>query len=220
MAAFGEWKHGAGRDAHSLVLITIGTGVGSGLILDGKLWQGRCGFAGEIGHITVNSGADELALRLRESSAVWRRRSPLRRSSGTTSTWSESGEGLTAEDVYNLAKQGDARAVESFAMCGYYLGIGLGIVINLLNPGMILLGGGVMTGGRVPPGSRRRPGETALPPRVLRLRDDRQGRPGERRRSHRRGLMGPRPDVLPGLLRPGFPLGSAGTDRGPGRLNT
>ena len=54
MAAFGEFKHGAGRDVRSLVLLTVGTGIGSGLILDGKLWQGEGGYAGEIGHITVN----------------------------------------------------------------------------------------------------------------------------------------------------------------------
>ncbi len=54
MAAFGEFKHGAGQDVRSLVLVTVGTGIGSGLILDGKLWQGEGGYAGEIGHITVN----------------------------------------------------------------------------------------------------------------------------------------------------------------------
>ena len=54
MAAFGEFVHGAGRGARSLVLLTIGTGIGSGIILDGKLWEGEGGYAGEIGHITVN----------------------------------------------------------------------------------------------------------------------------------------------------------------------
>jgi len=146
MAAYGEWKHGAGRDAHSLVLLTIGTGVGSGLILDGKLWQGRCGFAGEIGHITVHSGPGALLCNCGNYGCLETEVSApkiVKNYVDMTGT----GEALTAEDVYNKAKQGDGQAVESFAECAYYLGIGLGIVINLLNPGTILLGGGVMAGG-------------------------------------------------------------------------
>jgi glucokinase len=146
MAAYGEWKHGAGRDAHSLVLLTIGTGVGSGLILDGKLWQGRCGFAGEIGHITVNSGPASSLCNCGNRGCLETEVSAPKIVRNYVDMVG-SGEELTAEDVYNLAKRGDAHAVESFAMCGYYLGIGLGIVINLLNPGLILLGGGVMAGG-------------------------------------------------------------------------
>lgn len=146
MAAYGEWKHGAGRDAHSLVLLTIGTGVGSGLILDGKLWQGRCGFAGEIGHITVNSGPTSLLCNCGNHGCLETEVSAPKIVRNYVNMVGR-GEGLTAEDVYNRAKQGDAAAIESFADCGYYLGIGLGIVINLLNPGMILLGGGVMAGG-------------------------------------------------------------------------
>jgi glucokinase len=54
MAAFGEYKAGAGKGAHSMILLTIGTGVGGGVVLEGKLWQGSGGFAGEIGHVIVN----------------------------------------------------------------------------------------------------------------------------------------------------------------------
>jgi glucokinase len=54
MAAYGEYMYGAGRGAQSLVFITVGTGIGAGIILEGRLWHGPCGFAGEIGHITVN----------------------------------------------------------------------------------------------------------------------------------------------------------------------
>jgi glucokinase len=146
MAAYGEWKHGAGRDAHSLVLVTIGTGVGSGLILDGRLWHGRCGFAGEIGHITVNPGPTSTLCNCGNKGCLETEVSAPRIVRNYVDMVG-SGKDLTAEDIYNLARQGDAQAIESFASCGYYLGIGLGIVINLLNPGMILLGGGVMAGG-------------------------------------------------------------------------
>lgn len=144
MAAYGEWQHGAGKGASSLVLLTIGTGVGSGLILDGKLWHGRCGFAGEIGHITVNPLGRPCNC---GSSGCLETEVSAPRIVQNYVDMTGKGEGLTAEDVYHLAKQGDEYALESFAACGYYLGIGLGIVINLLNPGMILLGGGVMAGG-------------------------------------------------------------------------
>jgi glucokinase len=54
MAAYGEFRRGAGQNTHSLVLLTIGTGVGSGVIMNGTIWMGACGFAGELGHIPVN----------------------------------------------------------------------------------------------------------------------------------------------------------------------
>jgi glucokinase len=146
MAAYGEWKHGAGRDAHSLVLLTIGTGVGSGIILNGKLWHGRCGFAGEIGHITVNSGIANLLCNCGNHGCLETEVSAPKIVRNYVNMVGSGGE-LTAEDIYNRAKQGDPAAIESFADCGYYLGIGLGIVINFLNPGMIVLGGGVMAGG-------------------------------------------------------------------------
>jgi glucokinase len=144
MAAFGEYKHGAGRGAQSLVLLTVGTGIGSGIILDGKLWQGKCGFAGELGHITVNPeglkcNCGNIGCLETEASAP--------RIVRNYTALSRKDEGLTSEDVYNRAKQGDPAARESFARCGYYLGIGLGIVINFLNPERIILGGGVMTTG-------------------------------------------------------------------------
>ena len=63
MAAYGEWTHGAGRGVQSLVLLTIGTGIGGGLILGGRLWQGGCGYAGEVGHIIVNRGRRDVQLR-------------------------------------------------------------------------------------------------------------------------------------------------------------
>ncbi len=181
--------------------MTIGTGVGSGLILDGKLWHGRCGFAGEIGHITVNPGPTSTLCNCGNNGCLETEVSAPRIVRNYVDM-AGSGEDLTAEDIYNLARQGDAQAIESFASCGYYLGIGLGIVINLLNPGMILLGGGVMAGGEFLMDAAVRAGATALPPGIIRLRDDRQGQPGERRRPHRRGRLGPRSGLSRSLLKP------------------
>jgi glucokinase len=145
VAAFGEYKYGAGRKAQSLVLLTVGTGIGSGIILEGKLWQGKCGFAGELGHITVNPEGELCNCGNRgcletEASAP-RIVRHYRALTGDASP-------LTSKDVYLKAKGGDKAALESFARNAYYLGIGLGIVINFLNPEKILVGGGVVSAGK------------------------------------------------------------------------
>ena len=145
MAAYGEYVYGAGRGTQSLVLLTVGTGIGSGIILDGELWHGKCGFAGELGHITVNPEGSLCNCGNRgcletEASAPKIVKNYLELSG--------SPEPVTSRDVYLLARKGDKAARESFARCGYYLGIGLGIVINFLNPEKILIGGGVVSAGK------------------------------------------------------------------------
>lgn len=144
LAGYGEWACGAGRGTSSLVLLTIGTGIGSGVILDGELWMGACGFAGELGHVVVNPEGDVCNCGVRgcmeTEAAAPKVIKNYQAFSGRT-------ESVTAEDVYMKAKAGDEDARQSFAQAGYYLGIGLGIVINFLNPEKILLGGGVMTTG-------------------------------------------------------------------------
>jgi len=144
MAAFGEWKCGAGRGVSSLVLLTIGTGIGGGIILGGKLWQGSCGYAAEVGHIIVNPDGERCKCGLQgcleteaSAPAIVRKYQALAKSEIP----------LTSEDIYHRAKNGEEKARQAFSQAGYYLGIGLGMLINLLNPEKILLGGGVMTTG-------------------------------------------------------------------------
>jgi glucokinase len=144
LAAYGEWACGAGRGTQSLVLLTIGTGIGSGIILEGKLWHGKCGFAGELGHVVVNPEGEICKCGVRgcletESAApkIIKNYLDIRKIK----------ENLSAEEICGRAKEGEAAARQSFARAGYYLGIGLGIVINFLNPEMIILGGGVMNSG-------------------------------------------------------------------------
>lgn len=144
MAAFGEWKYGAGRGVTSLVFLTIGTGIGGGIVLDDKLWQGSCGYAAEIGHVVVNPAGELCKCGIRgcleteaSAPAIVRKYQAL----------GGSGAPVTTEDIYYRAKEGEPAAREAFARAGYFLGIGLGMLINLLNPEKILLGGGVMTTG-------------------------------------------------------------------------
>ena len=145
MAAYGEYMYGAGRETQSFVLLTVGTGIGSGIILDGALWQGKCGFAGELGHITVNPEGERCKCGNRgcletEVSATKIVKNYL--------ALAGKREPVTSRDVFLRARKGDQAALESFARCAYYLGIGLGIVINFLNPEKILIGGGVVSAGK------------------------------------------------------------------------
>jgi len=141
MAAYGEFKAGAGQGSDSLVLLTIGTGVGGGIILNKTIWQGECGFAAEVGHIIVNHSGERCHCGNRgcletEVSGPKIVKNYL--------ALSRERKNLTAEDVARLAEKGDSNAVEAFNQAGYFLGIGLGTLINMLNPDKIILGGGVM----------------------------------------------------------------------------
>lgn len=142
MATFGEFKAGSGKGAQSMVLLTIGTGVGSGIVLDGKLWQGKCGYAGELGHIIVNPRGERCkcggqgCLETEVSAPkIVRNYLDLKKKRMN----------ISPEEIFHRAKEGDEEARQAFAQASYYLGIGLATTINLINPEKILLGGGVMS---------------------------------------------------------------------------
>jgi len=146
MAAFGEFRHGAGRGVRSLVLFTVGTGIGGGIILDGKIWEGEGGFAGELGHITVNPEGELCGCGRRgcletEASAP-RLVRHFQALSGRTDI-------SDSREVYLLAKAGDPAALESFRKIAYWMGLGIGIVVTALNPEKVLIGGGVVSAGKL-----------------------------------------------------------------------
>lgn len=141
MAAFGEYKCGAGKGVHSLIFLTIGTGVGSGIILDGELWRGTCGFAGELGHVTVNPDGEMCNCGSQGCLETEVSASKIVKNYITLRGKKEQ---ISSEDVFHRAKEGDTAAREAFAQAGRYLGRGLAIAMNLLNPEKILLGGAVM----------------------------------------------------------------------------
>jgi glucokinase len=146
MAAYGEFRCGAGRNCHSLILLTIGTGVGTGIILNGDIWEGSCGFAGELGHAVVNPQGEPCKC---GSQGCLETEVSAPKIVKNYQTYSKSHKNITAEDVAFKAKNNDKAAKQAFATAGYYLGLGLALVINLLNPEKILLGGGVMKSGEL-----------------------------------------------------------------------
>jgi len=153
LAAYGEFRCGAGKGVRNLVLLTLGTGIGSGIIIDGEIVHGTCGFAAEMGHLIVNAEGERCACGSRGCLETEASAGPIirnyRRLGGSK-------ENLTAEDVAARARKGDWAARKSYERAAYYLGIGLGCAVNLLNPEKILLGGGIMrSAGLLLPGAVR-----------------------------------------------------------------
>ena len=154
-AAYGEFKVGAGRGSTNLFYITIGNGIGGAIILDGKLWTGASGFAGEVGHITIdteglpcvcgNTGCLETVASA--PSIVRRARERLNRDSTSSLSRLSFNKNFTAEDVAHEAREGDDFAAMMIERTGKYIGTGVASVINLLNIERIVLGGGVMDAG-------------------------------------------------------------------------
>ena len=152
---YGEYKIGAGRGSRDLFYITIGDGIGGAIILDGKLWTGASGFAGEVGHITIDTeGAECLCgntgcLETVASAPNIVRRAKERLHQDSTSSLSKLAldKNFTAGDMAHEAKEGDDFSLMMIERTGKYIGTGVASVINLLNIERIVLGGGVMQAG-------------------------------------------------------------------------
>jgi len=156
-AAYGEFKVGAGQGSRDIFYMMIGNGIGGAIILDGKLWTGSSGFAGEVGHITIDTEGMEcvcgntgcLETVASAPSIVRRARERLHRDA--TSSLSRLGlnKDFTADDVAHEANEGDDFALMMIERTGKYIGTGVASVINLLNIERIILGGGVMNAGQL-----------------------------------------------------------------------
>jgi glucokinase len=149
-AALGEFAFGAGRGARHLVYLTISTGIGGGLVLDGRLYRGADGAAGEVGHIPLlpdgpacGCGAHGCLEALASGTAIARRARELLLSGHATGLRRLSGrDTVTAEQVHEAAERGDTDARAVIEDAGRYLGRGLATIVNLFNPHVIVLGGG------------------------------------------------------------------------------
>jgi glucokinase len=156
-AAYGEWWQGAGRPFRSLVGVTLGTGIGGGLVMDGRVVRGASGTAGELGHMTIAfqgrrcacgsygcleayASGPNIAARAREAMEA-----------GTPSILMDLVEGdldrITALTVYEALVQGDEHAREVMLETAKILGAGIANVVNLLNPEAVVIVGGVTRAG-------------------------------------------------------------------------
>lgn len=156
VAALGEFRFGTGRDVRTMVMVTLGTGIGGGIILDGKLWTGATGGAGEIGHIIIAAGARGWAaafgsLESMGQIAAITERAARKICEGRKTLLTEKPDFdwhlLTPKDIADAAAAGDALAIEVFEETGYYIGLGIASMVNLLNPEMVVVGGGVAQAG-------------------------------------------------------------------------
>jgi glucokinase len=157
MAAYGEWRSGAARGCRDVFFITMGTGIGAGLILDGQLQRGSRGFAGEFGHFKIlldglecGCGSTGCLETLASGPNIVRRvREQLFSDpSFSLSSLARDMEGtLTGERVVRAAMEKDALALGVLRETGRILGAAIASVINLLNVEVVVLGGGVMAAG-------------------------------------------------------------------------
>ena len=151
-ACYGEYRFGAGRGFRHIVYVTLSTGIGGGIIIDGRLYGGASGAAGEVGHLIVdedgplcncgNRGCVEafssgLAIARDAEAALAAGRSPLL---GELA----GGVPLTAELVHQAALRGDAASLEIIERAGHHLGLGLAGLLNCFNPQLLILGGGLL----------------------------------------------------------------------------
>lgn len=150
-AAVGENWCGASKGFLNSICVTLGTGVGGGIIIDGKILRGIDGTAGEIGHICVEPFGAPCGCGSRGCVEQYSSASAIKRLAyhlGERFPASDllESDDLTALEIYQAAKAGDELALEVFRQQGFYLGIALAGLINVLNPEIIVIGGGAADG--------------------------------------------------------------------------
>lgn len=155
VAALGEMWKGGGQGFESIVVVTLGTGVGGGIIMDGEILTGAKGAAGEIGHIHVDDKETDVCgcgnqgcLEQYASATGIVRLANRTLAANTKATCLKAGE-VSAKDVWDAVKAGDEVAIEVAEQFGEYLGKGLACVAGVVNPEAFVIGGGVSKAGDI-----------------------------------------------------------------------
>lgn len=149
-AALAEAWRGAGRDSKDQLFVSLGTGIGAGIILGGRIWAGKSGYAGEIGHIQVDPAGVPCGCGARGCletvAGIW---GWVRRAAEALQTRESSlrGQALDPEAIVKAARAGDGLALEVVDGAARALGVGIGAALNLLNLDRVVLGGGVAAAG-------------------------------------------------------------------------
>ena len=156
VAALGELWQGGGKGYRDMVMITLGTGVGGGIILDGKIRAGVHGAGGEIGHMSVvydeteacNCGKKGCLEQVASATGIVRTAAKLLKNSDKPSTLRDIAN-FTAKDIFDEAKKGDAVATAAVEKLGEYLGIATAHIACVIDPEIFVIGGGVSKAGEV-----------------------------------------------------------------------
>ncbi|MFH1507054.1 MAG: ROK family protein [Candidatus Omnitrophota bacterium] len=144
LMSLAEHRLGAAKGSRNAICLTLGTGVGSGVIIEGVLYRGSSYAAGELGHMPLNFDGPRCSCKgiaclekyignaeiQKQAEAVFKRK-------------------ITLEELSSLAREGNSRAIGIWRKIGEYLGVGLTQVVNLLNPDCIVIGGGVSAAGKI-----------------------------------------------------------------------
>lgn len=156
VAALGEQWRGGGRGFDSIVMVTLGTGVGGGIVLDGKILTGRNGAAGEIGHLTVNTGESRTCgcgkkgcLEQYSSATGLMRIAAEKLEESDRASSLRQYEKVTGLEIFREYQEGDAVAKETVEEFARYLGLGLSHVAAVVDPDAFVIGGGVSKNGPV-----------------------------------------------------------------------
>lgn len=156
VAALGEMWQGGGKGYSDIVMVTLGTGVGGGVIMDQKIIIGKHGLAGEIGHVhvreeeteTCNCGGVGCLEQIASATGIAREARRMMAASDMPSAMREHGDDITAKDVLDCAKAGDSLALEVMEIVSKYLGMILAQVSLTMDPEMFVIGGGVSKAGQ------------------------------------------------------------------------
>ncbi|WP_095742991.1 ROK family transcriptional regulator [Sediminibacillus massiliensis] len=137
---YGEKKFGAGKDYNNLVYVSAGIGIGVGLILNEKLYKGRNGFSGELGHMTIQAEGRECRCGNRGCWELYASEQALLLEADKAGIQPSKADGWTLEDLIEEAENGNEEIIRLFEKTGDYLGIGLNNIINIFNPEQIIIG--------------------------------------------------------------------------------
>jgi len=157
----GEYWHGAGRGSKNIVMASFGTGIGGGIIIEGKLYGGATGYAGELGHIVVNAGGYSCAC---GTKGCWEEYASIRgilrtaekylnkdslKQSRIFTIMKEQNKDLSPQIIFDAAKENDAAAMQIVDEIGRNTAVGIGSLINIFNPELFIVGGGIASAGDI-----------------------------------------------------------------------
>jgi glucokinase-like ROK family protein len=138
--AYGEKKFGVGKEFDNIIYVSVGIGIGAGLILNGKLYRGNNGFSGELGHMTIDVNGPKCSCGNRGCWELYASEKFLLNEAQRAGLQVESGRKVSLETIMEMARSGDAQALEVLSKTGRFLGVGINNIIHTFNPDQVIVG--------------------------------------------------------------------------------